>query len=402
MRLFRLLLLKRYLEDILIFPFVWAGRKKCKEFIPNKPYDIFFFFPTYQTGGMEKIHVQLTHLVRGKKVLVVFTRHSRNDAFLSFFREAGHDILDISTIAENRPYFWRNFYLRGLFSGYIHQQQHPVVVMNGQSNFGYKLSRWLKKEIHQIELLHHFPQVSGIRIPFIPFYEQSITGSLHAEKSVRLQHQTLGVSAKFNQGIRYIPNGIALPVIRAGRRLHTGSLQVLVVGDSRAGKRVKLAALIAREARKSGLRIIMTFVGDVEQELSEDNRRHDVYCGNVSDPDQLASLYRNSADVLLITSEAEGMPLVMMEAMARGSVIMATPVGDIPLHITSGRNGFLFSTATDEQQIIREGVEFLRQLLADPILFEKIAEQNLEQAYTQYGLSSFEHAYRTLIESLLK
>ena len=96
------------------------------------------------------------------------------------------------------------------------------------------------------------------------------------------------------------------------------------------------------------------------------------------------------------------MPLVMMEAMARGSVIIATPVGDIPRHITACRNGFLFSSATDEQQIIREGAEFFRQLVSDPVLFEKMAERNLEQAYSTYGLSAFEQAYQSLIETLLK
>jgi L-malate glycosyltransferase len=402
MRLFRLLLLKRYMEDLLIFPFVWAGRKKSRTFIPNKDYDVFFFFPTYQTGGMEKIHTQLAHLTCGRRVLIVFTRRSQNDGFLSFFRAAGHDIVDISNITENRTFFWRNMYVRGLFSGYINQQQQPVVVVNGQSNFAYKLSRWLKKDIHQIELIHHFPQVSGVRVPFIPFYEYSINGSVTAEKNVHQQYQTLGIASKFNPRVRHIPNGIALPEIRVGRRFTGNSVRVLVVGHSRAGKRVRLAASIAREARKTGLNIIMTFVGDVEQELTEDNRRHDVYCGNVTDPEQLANLYRNSADVLLITSEEEGMPLVMMEAMARGSVIIATPVGDIPRHITAGRNGYLFSSATDEQQIIREGVEFFRQLLSDPVLFEKMAERNLEQAYSSYGLAGFEEAFHSLIETLLK
>ena len=55
-----------------------------------------------------------------------------------------------------------------------------------------------------------------------------------------------------------------------------------------------------------------------------------------------------SIDLLLITSKAEGLPLVALEAMARGIIVIATPVGDLPHFIKSGENGFLAKENADD------------------------------------------------------
>ncbi len=55
--------------------------------------------------------------------------------------------------------------------------------------------------------------------------------------------------------------------------------------------------------------------------------------------------------------------MVIEEGMARGCVILATPVGDIPLHVQHNTNGFLFSTIKDEAVIVQEGVDYLSTIV---------------------------------------
>jgi len=54
----------------------------------------------------------------------------------------------------------------------------------------------------------------------------------------------------------------------------------------------------------------------------------------------LPDLY-NAADALLLTSEREGAPMVVLEALASGTPVVATAVGGVPDLIRNGENGFL-------------------------------------------------------------
>jgi len=176
----------------------------------------------------------------------------------------------------------------------------------------------------------------------------------------------------------------------------------MFVGRGTPEKRPDLAAAISRHLQESGLPVSMTYVGDLGAAVPGALKGKDVFMGPVDDPAALERLYREKADVLLVTSSEEGFPLVVMEAMANGSVIMATPVGDIPVHVRHGENGFLFSSVNDEAAIIREAEEFTRQMLRDPSLLDRMSAANIEYAYANFGLATFIRNYRELIERWLR
>lgn len=58
--------------------------------------------------------------------------------------------------------------------------------------------------------------------------------------------------------------------------------------------------------------------------------------------EQMDSLYR-CADVVVLTSRSEGIPLVLMEAMARGKIVLAPAITGIPELVIAGKTGFLYA-----------------------------------------------------------
>lgn len=76
--------------------------------------------------------------------------------------------------------------------------------------------------------------------------------------------------------------------------------------------------------------------------------------------EQMNSHY-DRADVVVLTSRSEGIPLVLMEAMARGRVVLAPAITGIPELVTSGQTGFLYQPGSLDDFVAR--LLFVRSLL---------------------------------------
>ena len=72
------------------------------------------------------------------------------------------------------------------------------------------------------------------------------------------------------------------------------------------------------------------------------------------------SLY-DRADVVVLTSRSEGIPLVLMEAMARGKIVLAPAITGIPELVIAGKTGFLYEAGSLDDFVDR--LLFIRSLL---------------------------------------
>jgi len=64
--------------------------------------------------------------------------------------------------------------------------------------------------------------------------------------------------------------------------------------------------------------------------------------------------WMNAADCLCVPSRSEGMPNVVLEALAAGLPVVATDVGGITQHVRSQVNGIIISQRSNENRIISE------------------------------------------------
>jgi glycosyltransferase involved in cell wall biosynthesis len=83
----------------------------------------------------------------------------------------------------------------------------------------------------------------------------------------------------------------------------------------------------------------------------------------------------HGCSLLVLPSRSEGMPRVLIEAMASGKPIIASRVGGIPHYITHGETGLLFER--DDTETL---AKLLRELLGDPAYRHLLGERGLRHA----------------------
>jgi glycosyltransferase involved in cell wall biosynthesis len=68
--------------------------------------------------------------------------------------------------------------------------------------------------------------------------------------------------------------------------------------------------------------------------------------------DQMDPLYRGS-DLVVLTSRSEGIPVVLMEAMARGGIVLAPAITGIPEIVIPGKTGFLYAPGSMQDLVAK-------------------------------------------------
>ena len=151
-----------------------------------------------------------------------------------------------------------------------------------------------------------------------------------------------------NWTVHHIPNGIDPTKFKPAQ---TGSDRLRLLVVNRNFQDPHKGFTMVREALKTtdpkGLEL--TFVGLNSDwaitQLPQGFRSRGL--GYITDRETLARLYAES-DIFLFASPAENFPCVILEAMASGCCVVATPSGGIVEQITDGQTGFLGSAVSGE------------------------------------------------------
>ena len=167
-------------------------------------------------------------------------------------------------------------------------------------------------------------------------------------------------------------------VDRAGRGQ---TLEILTVARLAKIKGQAVALQAVARLLGDGIEARLTIVGDgptradLERLASELGIEQHVRFEGAQGQDQIAEYYR-AADVFLLTSFGEGVPVVLMEAMATGLPVVAPGIMGIGELVCHGRNGLLVrpgrddlfadaleSLALDEHERLRLGSEGRKMVL---------------------------------------
>ncbi len=186
------------------------------------------------------------------------------------------------------------------------------------------------------------------------------------------RHSTNGVKALFLGSVGVRKGIFDLLEALSYARLHGSSLELWVAGSEERNGDISRARTRVEELHLEG---VCQFVGDVR---GEEKRR-----------------LLTEADLFVLPSYHEGLPMAILEALSAGLAIVASAVGGIPEIIKDGYNGYLV-TPGDVPAL----AEKLMLLANDPHMCQEMGRHSREIAEQELGVETYCEQVIALYESL--
>jgi glycosyltransferase involved in cell wall biosynthesis/GT2 family glycosyltransferase len=191
------------------------------------------------------------------------------------------------------------------------------------------------------------------------------------------------VNRKTLPQIQVIRNGVPVEAFSPGAK---DPRLVAWVGRLQAGKKPLAFAEMAR--RLPGYRFIM--IGSEDTALAQEIRGNQpsnlelrIGLGEKEISDTLSK-----AAYLVFTSESEGMPLSLVEAMSSGCCVVAENVGDVASAVSDGMNGYLIPLGADPVDWVVENLPKL-----NPVVGEEARRTVLRDFSEDNMVKQYEHLY---------
>jgi glycosyltransferase involved in cell wall biosynthesis len=201
--------------------------------------------------------------------------------------------------------------------------------------------------------------------------------------------QNCMVSLVPRERIHLLPSGVSSSFIAQfcdqASSLKQDEIRILFIGGRDPVRKgifdiLKALAIVVRNDQT--IQLVLTGGGNavdaLEQATNSDIEDHISFLGYVSETQKI-ELYKSAA-MLLLPSCHEGLPYVILEAMAAGLPVISTPVGGIPDVIEENVNGFLIEPG--DYKALAQRILLLCQ---NGALRQRIGQANREKVMRHYS-----------------
>jgi len=342
---------------------------------------ILFFSKNADMGGVEKVQLDLLESVRNFDVLVIFGQRSLTRHFEHEYRTLAK-VIDYSKFSGFLPGRW-------LMAGYLSKavrSSRPKAVFGSFCGLYYDMLRLPKScGTEYIDLFHAFDgNIEYFFLDVIPKLDTRVVIDESIKKELENFYRRYGYG-KWVHRLHVIRNGVYVPW-KLPAKPQNSRLNLLFVGRNAPVKRVHLIKELAKKLPQCDFHL----VGVDPVKDDPDNLSAHGAVANVAP-------FYEKADVFLLVSSREGLPLTLMEAMSFGVVPVSTAVGGIPSHIEEGRNGFLVYEK-EEENIVSTIADIVERLDVDRGTLERISITAHRYALEHFDIEAMKSAYRALFE----
>lgn len=386
---YRQSILKRKIESILIYPIILLGKLFHQFFPIETNFDLVMFCPSADIGGANKVNADICKCFPEKKILIIFSKKSKDNGFLLLFKIPNVTLLDLHKKIDKKYFHFINIFYRGVLAAWINKMPNATV-FGGESIYFYKVLPYIHKDKNKVELTHVNTWLDYTQA-FITDLDTRIFSTENLLQDAARVYRENNLPSQLLERLKHIDNSIPIPenIYKA-----SGILQIVFIGRGSPQKRVPLIAKIAQKLHEQKSDVHVSFAGDVSDVLDINDYPYCTFYGNVTG-EEIKKIYERS-DVLLLTSAFEGLPIAVMEMMAYGKVVVSTAVNAIPDYIINGETGFLLPTTTDEN-IIEEALNIINNLSGNKHLLGEIGERSRAFAIAHFSEEKFCKEYRSVL-----
>jgi len=289
--------------------------------------------PFVAVGGAERLMIDYVRRRRSFRRLVVATtdRHSP---------ELGERLSDLHPLVPVFPFgdiLARELHLEAVAILIERHRLASVVAWNG-SNFFYEHAAELRRRFPALRLVNQiFDHASG----WIRRLTPELVRVIDVEVAVneRIASELGAVRGVPGERIRIVSHGVEEPAApdpdareRLRRELGVAPHEVLAVTLARLHPQKRPLDLLELAARTRGaaIRFLVVGGGPLAGECAREAARRGLDNLRLLPFDPEAVRWLDAADLCLLTSAHEGLPVFLLEGMARGTPFVATAVGGIP------------------------------------------------------------------------
>jgi glycosyltransferase involved in cell wall biosynthesis len=207
-----------------------------------------------------------------------------------------------------------------------------------------------------------------------------IFNSFAAAESARRSH-----TAFVPRQLFVIRNALDLDTFVSKPLEHGARPKMVAIGSFTAVKRWDLLLQAASRLKRNGSEFLLELVGDGPLRHSLQKQAQELMINDrvtfMRRSDNVPDLLCH-ADFLVHTSDSEGCPNVVMEAMACGRPVVATDAGDIPSLVSDGKTGFVVHRGDIDALAHR-----IRLLLNSRDLAKRMGNAGRAAAEREFGLN---------------
>lgn len=200
-----------------------------------------------------------------------------------------------------------------------------------------------------------------------------------------------------NNNISVLYNPVTIPTLDNCKK-NENIINVITLGL--LGKNKGTYDIIKAAKFINNAKVIINLYGDGNIEefkkiINDNNLQEKVFVkGWISGKEKYEVL--ESADVLILPSYSEGLPMSVLEAAAHGLPVISTPVGGIPDAVEDGVNGFLIQPG--DYKALAEKIDLLAN---DKDLREKMGRESYKIAKEKFDIQIITKQLQGLYDSLL-